>query len=279
MKTIPIGLKQALADDGTVATLMKITRKDGVVEGFTNHDIPLLYSGVTYRPIAGLEQVVLKIRNNIEVSNQEFVGAFVPEFDEQDVQNGLYNEALIQVYYTNWRNTSDGAVLIFSGQLGNIQWNDDGFRADIFNIVQRFNNNIGVVVTNHCRHALYSQAGDTPSQVGFCGVNRASFTYTGTVSSISTQNFSFDVTGLGSVADDFINNGILTWTSGNNNGGKYEVKKFESDNILLFLPTTYSIQVGDTFSVEAGCDKKLSTCKNKFNNVTNFGGFPFGGDQ
>jgi uncharacterized phage protein (TIGR02218 family) len=34
------------------------------------------------------------------------------------------------------------------------------------------------------------------------------------------------------------------------------------------------IAVGDGFSVVAGCDKRLETCRNRFGNVANFRGFP-----
>jgi uncharacterized phage protein (TIGR02218 family) len=31
---------------------------------------------------------------------------------------------------------------------------------------------------------------------------------------------------------------------------------------------------GDTFTVAAGCDKQLATCRTKFSNTVNFRGFP-----
>jgi uncharacterized phage protein (TIGR02218 family) len=34
------------------------------------------------------------------------------------------------------------------------------------------------------------------------------------------------------------------------------------------------IEVGDTFDITAGCDKRLETCRDRFSNVVNFGGFP-----
>ena len=34
------------------------------------------------------------------------------------------------------------------------------------------------------------------------------------------------------------------------------------------------IQVGDTFTVTTGCDKRFATCLNRFNNAVNFRGFP-----
>ncbi len=34
-------------------------------------------------------------------------------------------------------------------------------------------------------------------------------------------------------------------------------------------------EIGDTFTVTAGCDKSLATCRDRFNNVANLRGFPF----
>jgi hypothetical protein len=32
---------------------------------------------------------------------------------------------------------------------------------------------------------------------------------------------------------------------------------------------------GDTFTAYPGCDKTQNTCTSKFNNLVNFGGFPY----
>jgi uncharacterized phage protein (TIGR02218 family) len=42
----------------------------------------------------------------------------------------------------------------------------------------------------------------------------------------------------------------------------------------LFLPMVSNIAVGDTADVIAGCDKSLATCRDTFDNVGNFRGFP-----
>jgi uncharacterized phage protein (TIGR02218 family) len=34
------------------------------------------------------------------------------------------------------------------------------------------------------------------------------------------------------------------------------------------------IAVGDTFTVTAGCDKRFATCRDRFDNVLNFRGYP-----
>lgn len=278
MKTIAAGLKEAIADNGTVATCIRIARKDGVVIGFTNHDVKLTVGGVDYLPLPALERIVMKLRNNAEVSNQDFVAAFVVDLEEEDIANGLYNEASFDILYVDWANPANGSLTVFAGVMGNIQWSREGFRCDIFNLMYKLDGVIGTIVTPKCRHQLFSQIGDDPWQVGSCKLSAASHTYTGTVNTVTTQKLSFTETGVTAGAD-VLSNGVLTWTSGLNNGAKYEVKGNTTSAIDLFLPTVYSIQAGDTFSVTAGCDKTLETCRDTFNNVINFGGFPFKGDQ
>jgi len=68
-------------------------------------------------------------------------------------------------------------------------------------------------------------------------------------------------------ADDFWTFGLLTFTSGNNIGIGIEVKDYT-------LSTPFTVAVGDTYEVHAGCDKIFTTCKTKFDNVFNFRGEP-----
>ena len=67
--------------------------------------------------------------------------------------------------------------------------------------------------------------------------------------------------------------GVITFTSGNNDGFSMEIKSYVPGQITLQLPMPYTCQVGDTFSIVAGCGKGLITdCKTRFNNVVNFRG-------
>jgi uncharacterized phage protein (TIGR02218 family) len=55
-----------------------------------------------------------------------------------------------------------------------------------------------------------------------------------------------------------------------------EVKDWDATGqaFTLWLPMPNDIAVGHTYSVYPGCDRRFATCKAKFNNVANFGGFP-----
>jgi uncharacterized phage protein (TIGR02218 family) len=69
--------------------------------------------------------------------------------------------------------------------------------------------------------------------------------------------------------------GLVTWTSGNNNGLSMEVRSYIPGTFTLQLPMPSLIQVGDTYSAKAGCDKLFPTCRDRFNNAVNFRGDPY----
>lgn len=82
------------------------------------------------------------------------------------------------------------------------------------------------------------------------------------------------VTPLGSNSGYF-DYGVLTMTSGLNNGLSMEVKTYTVGQIVLQLPFPYAVAPGDTYSLTAGCDRSFATCKDRFNNVLNFRGEPY----
>ena len=69
--------------------------------------------------------------------------------------------------------------------------------------------------------------------------------------------------------------GVLTCTSGVNNGLTRTVKSFNGGVFTFARPLLAVPAVGDTFVARPGCDHKVSTCTVKFNNRNNFRGHPF----
>lgn len=69
--------------------------------------------------------------------------------------------------------------------------------------------------------------------------------------------------------------GEITFTSGLNNGLTFEVKSYVPGQITLYLPLPYLAAIGDTYSIVAGCDKTLATCRDRFDNLANNRSEPF----
>lgn len=269
MKIISAALKTAIGN-GTIATFIKITRQDNISYGYTDHDKEMTFDSLVYVPSPALERISMNLRNNAEVSNQEFLGTWDINLDEDDLKNGLYDDASIDVFRADWSGGTIDTVITFRGTLGIIQWTDEGFRADIHSSMQQLQKQIGMIYTSKCRHKLFEQINTT--NVGACTLSDAAFTYNSSVT-VNTSKIKFTAGSIGQ-PDDWVTNGRLLWTSGLNTGTEYTVKSFKSNVYELFLPTVFSINNTDTFTVFAGCDKTFDTCTNKFSNQINFGGFP-----
>jgi len=86
------------------------------------------------------------------------------------------------------------------------------------------------------------------------------------------------VTPLGS-GSGFFDNGVITFTSGNNAGNaplnQMEVQSYVPGQLTLELPMPYACQIGDTYTLNAGCDYSFSTCQTRFINWINFRGEPY----
>jgi hypothetical protein len=68
MKTISTALAQHLAGEvTTLATCWKITRRDGVVQGFTDHVRDLEVDGVTYRAASGYTRTAIRSTADLSV--------------------------------------------------------------------------------------------------------------------------------------------------------------------------------------------------------------------
>jgi len=100
-------------------------------------------------------------------------------------------------------------------------------------------------------------------------------TLTGTLTGV-TDNSNFADTSR-TEADDFWTFGLLTFTSGNNIGIGIEIKDYtlSTGALELYAAMPFTVASGDTYEVEAGCDKRLTTCITKFDNVKNFRGEPY----
>ena len=269
---------QTALDSGTTTFChcWMLTRTDGLVLGFTDHDTNITFTPVstpvTFEALTGLTATNVAQTTGFNVDNLDVVGALVSsKITEFDIISGFYDNAQIVVYRVDWSNTASNTILI-SGSIGEVSRGRQYFKAEIRSLMHYLNQPTGRLYRKTCDADL----GDTR-----CTVNLAPLTVTATVGSvISNRMFRSSTASLytGSIIQGWFNNGQLTWTSGANNGRKIEIKQhaIETSTHLfdMWEVMPYSIAVGDTFSIKPGCDKAIETCNIKFANVANFRGFP-----
>ena len=90
MKTISVGLAQQLAGEvTTLATCWQITRRDGVVLGFTDHVRDLDLEGVIYKAASGYTRTAIRSTADLAVDNLDVESVFSDEgITEEDLRAG-----------------------------------------------------------------------------------------------------------------------------------------------------------------------------------------------
>ncbi|HQE50046.1 MAG TPA: DUF2163 domain-containing protein, partial [Fervidobacterium sp.] len=69
--------------------------------------------------------------------------------------------------------------------------------------------------------------------------------------------------------------GTVEFITGSNAGAVWDIDTSSGNSIRFYSPLPSTAQVGDEIYVYQGCDKTFNTCKDRFNNTTNFRGQPF----
>lgn len=248
----------------TLATCWKVTRGDGTVLGFTDHDQDITFSSVLYQASTGYTRSAIHTIANLSVDNLDIESALNSDtLDAADLRAGLWDGAEVEIFLVNWQNLGQGKVTLKRGTIGQVELKDSVFRAELRGLTQALQQQIVELYTPDCRADL----GDAR-----CTIDLAALTVTGTVTSSSNRHGFTDTSRA--EAAGFWNGGLVEWTSGANLGRKMEVKSFSGGVFTLFLPMPGVITASDDYSLQPGCDKSFATCKNRYNNVLNFRGEP-----
>jgi len=271
MKTLSSELAAHIAGEvTTLATCWKLTRRDGGVLGFTDHDQDIEYNACIYRAASGFTPSAVQNSDSLSVDNLDVEGMLSSSsISETDLLAGIYDFAEIEIFQINYNDTSQGTLKLRRGWLGEVSLHKQQFVAEVRGLTQSLSQTIGELYAPACRATL----GDSR-----CKVDMEAYTVTGSITQVlSTQEF-YDASR--DEASGLYSFGKITFTSGACNGLSMEVKEYvwTADNggqVILTLPMPYGLQAGDTYSLTQGCDKTVATCNTRFANIYNFRGEPY----
>ena len=258
-----------------MADLYTITLLTGQVLRYTAGEATVIVNGVTYT--AG-PQI---IRNGVKLA----VGVTVDSLNLQISDDGstLVNSVpLIQFIstggLTNARVTLQrlfagptgapvGTLQIFSGRVGNVTGGRHQKTVEVRSDLELLNIMLPrAVYQPGCMNTLYDN---------YCNANRSAFTVAANARSTTDATQAIFNTTLNQTTGWF-DQGVITFTSGLNNGISRTVKRFNSaSNISVAQPWPEPVALNDTFTIVAGCDHTQGTCTTKFSNAANFRGMPY----
>jgi uncharacterized phage protein (TIGR02218 family) len=254
----------------TTCRCWALTRRDGMVMGFTDHDRALAFEGVAFRPDTGMNALALQQTTGLSVDNTEALGALSDEaIREADIEAGRYDGAELRAWLVNWQDVT-ARSLIFRGTMGELRRAGGAFEAELRGLTDALNVPLGRVYQRACSAILGDRTCtfdlDTPGYV----LERPAETV--------HDNRVFHFAEMGGFEDDWFRHGVIRVLSGAAAGLIGLIKRDWSDGagrvIDLWHPFGATVAPGDALRIEAGCDKRMATCQFKFDNLLNFQGFP-----
>ena len=205
----------------TLAWAWRITRSDGAIYGFTDHDADLIFDGTTFESETGLIASEIRQSADLAVDAQDAEGILTSDrINETDISDGLWDNADVEVWRVNWSNPAERA-LRRRGSIGQIRRGRVSFVAEVRSLTHILGQTVGRNFQGTCDAEL----GDAR-----CGIDLELSIYKGTgeVATIRDDR-TFTATGLGSYSTGWFSSGFVEWTSGANAGRRTEVAVHTND--------------------------------------------------
>lgn len=253
----------------TLARAWALTRRDGMVLGFTDHDMDLSFDGITFKADTGLSARAVSQSTGLSIDNTEALGALSDTaMSEADIRAGRFDGAKIEAWLVNWADPNT-RLLQFRGYLGEVTRVAGAFRAELVGLSEALNQPQGMVYQKPCSAVL----GDVR-----CGVDTLDPAFSSDAAVVSVDGAKLVVSGAVGHASRWFERGRLDVVSGAALGlvGAIKNDRLMGDvrEIELWDSLRIDLAVGDQLRLVAGCDKRHQTCHVKFDNIANFRGFP-----
>jgi uncharacterized phage protein (TIGR02218 family) len=275
-----------------LAELYDITLIGGQVYHFTNFQVPVtaaVYPSSTkntYQTGLTIKRGTLTQKTGTEAANLELT--ITPQLDSPNypvlvagysiltsARLGLLDGATVQLskLFMNMPaagaafDTSPGAVSWFYGTIQDIQ-------VTRFNLLLKIDDYLAYLANQQMPKQLFGVGCFHEVYDAGCTLLKSAFTSSGHVTAVTDRaHFTTNLT----QADDYFDLGVLTFTSGVNNGQQVNVASYKnaSGAIVCRFPFPSLPAVNDTFTIYPGCDKQQSTCTTKFSNLPHFSGNPY----
>lgn len=277
MRLLPEGFAAHVARHATtLAHCWRLTRTDGVVLGFTDHDAALSFDGTGFAAATGLTGSEAEDALGLAAQTREVAGALSSaSIDADDIRAGRYDGAKVETFVVDWQNPGE-FVLMDVSELGEVKHGETGFSAELRGIAAQLDRVRGRSYRRRC-DAVFGDAR--------CGFPASVAPYAIEAEIVEGEASRLVLAGdLGGDRTRFVD-GWAVFLDGARAGLAAEIV-----NAAPGMAGTSDVTLSEAIDIEAaandrvrltiGCDKRFSTCRDRFANAANFRGFPHmpGGD-
>lgn len=272
-----------------LCNIIKITRLDGRVFAFTSLDQDVVLEGVTYEAWTSADASELAAQVGSGVDNFQVVGLISSvRVKEAELLAGLWDGAKVEFSFYSFDQPVTVGKLgpLITGTLGEITEDGGQFTVEVRSLSQRLSQQFVELTSPLCR---VRQLGDFRCMPkGFNeGTNGSVLTGTVTPTTIkktgrlvTVVTSSVQITfGASAEASTIFRHGRVIFESGANLSLQREVKEHTAGGgstavITLQEAFPFPVQIGDSATLEIGCDRTFSQCFSLFGNSDNHAGEP-----
>lgn len=263
-------MKSTVAPYQTSATCVRIECLNGVTVRLAAYPYDLIMSNSTiYQSGSGYDVTEITASSNFSPSAIDLEGFVGFAGVTRDIiASGVFDGARAYVFACDFLSPVEDYEPLLMAILGKTTLEDDRYIIEQMSVIDVLNQSVGRVVGPSCDKVFGGH--------GFAGCKKdlVALTVTGTLTAVAGASSFTDSSRAESA--DWFGLGMIVFTSGANVGLKaQEIKSFSGGVITTYEPFYYTPQIGDAYSMVPGCRKTLDACRDKYNNVLNFGGFPF----
>jgi uncharacterized phage protein (TIGR02218 family) len=250
-----------------LAVCWRLSRADGVVLGFTSHDRDLLVDGVVFRATPGMTPSAVAQTDSLEGDSMALEGVLdAAAITAADLAAGRWSGAVVEVLVCDWSDTSAGFLCLSRGRIGELARPCSGgrgaFQVELLSDVEVFDDVLPVRLSPICRNDL----GDRECGVDLGGIRREWAVDGGKGSRLILAP------GLGDAVR--YAGGRLRFIRGPLSGIDRNIVEATSGEFRLDSAVPEHGLPGAWVRLTPGCDKRISTCRDRYRNVVSFGGEP-----
>lgn len=274
------------------ADLLTVTLRDGTIYRWTTSDVPLTYSGHTYgahgtgAPLVRRGSFTRRLLPAVDTLDLTLLGqgggalgsagwtAGGKRLPQLGVE-GYFDGARIRIDHAVMPTPGDFSLGVlprhFLGRVAQVEPQGPNLRLRLKSEVETLTRLLPrFLIQPQCGNVVYDEN---------CGLSAATFTISGTASGTpTTREVKSTTAGIIAKATGYFNLGVLTFTSGVNNG----LSRAVATSTLATGTTTFALarafpsapSAGDTFTVYPGCDRSKAICSATFSNLAKWRGFP-----
>ncbi|MEN8549739.1 DUF2163 domain-containing protein [Acinetobacter soli] len=264
------------ANQFVMADLYTITTIQNDIYRYTNYDFDLIVAGELYYsdgPIISRDGITLSLgvevdnlSVTIDVTDEETFESLriVQAFHNGQMDGARFKLERIFMDASTPTDTSAGTIKLFEGRIIEPEFDRNTIQASVASDLDELNVQMPRnLYQPSCSNTLFDHA---------CGLNRENYALETTIAAGSTASrILCDI----HQPQGWFTQGVIEFLEGGNKGLKRTIRLHEFDVLLLTLPLLEDPEVGQRIKVYPGCDKRLETCQNRFNNFSRFRGAPF----